>query len=562
MKNLYVIALAFLSVSPAYARADVSLRNGNFFVTLRDISYPGGIEPSIERVYNSKSDFMGLFGYSWGTKVEVHLVQDADGSVVLTEYGGGASIRFLPKGSSGSEDAGIGDIVEAAKKSGMVSGSKSIDDFKKRITEDYAFRAKYFSILVGKGLLPRKTIKEGTQFTALQFQYQYLTKVSGGYTRVLEDGAIQKFNEAGKLVQISDRNKNSLTLSYDKAGHLVQMVDNQNRKMNLSYNNHGHVEKITGESGKHADFKYNKEGFLVYSRDDSGVENTFKYSNDEYRNLIEIGFSGQKDPKGGPKRMEISYYGRDKKSSVKSVRNPDGSVNEYEYLSDLDSPSYYAVRVVSKDSGGAKISDSKYEYYTKVKAGGGDVTTKMVNTVDGEVTETLYDEKLGFPVKITSNGRVTTMEYDAKGRMVKKVTPFETTELTYDSKVGKASKVVKKLKSGVVRWSEFQWDQATGNLLTAKNSDKKTVKLVYDTQGRIRALVDDSKHSITFKYNELSKPIEIADAKLGVVKFKYKNSGEVDKIESNGGASVSAEIMRSLQTLIDITAPAGVTMGL
>jgi len=49
---------------------------------------------------------------------------------------------------------------------------------------------------------------------------------------------------------------------------------------------------------------------------------------------------------------------------------------------------------------------------------------------------------------------------------------------------------------------------------------------------------------------------------LGVVKFTYKNSGEVDKIESNGGASVAMEVMRALQSLIDITAPAGVTMSI
>ncbi len=560
MKKISVFLLAFLSVTAAHARADVSLRNGNFFITLRDISYPGGLEPRIERVYNSKSDYMGMFGYSWGTKYEVNLIQDSDGSLVITEFGGGATVRFVPKNLTAG--AGIPEILEAAKKAGMISGSKSIEDFRKRLTEDYAFRAKNYGALMNKGLLPRNTVAEGTQFTSRQFQYQYVTKVKGGYTRVMEEGTVQKFNEAGKLVQLMDRNKNFINLSYDKAGHLVQLVDNQNRKMNFSYNVHGHVESIKGESGKHADFKYNKEGFLVYSRDDAGVENTFKYTTDEFRNITEIGFPGQKNDKGRPKQMVITYYGRDKKSSVKSVTNPDGSMNEYEYLTDLNSPSYYAVRVIAKDAGGAKISDSKYEYYSKVKPGGEDVTTKMVTTVDGEATETLYDEKLGFPVKITSSGRVTTMEYDPKGRMVKKVTPFETTELTYDQKVGKVSRVVKKLKSGNVRWSEFQWDPATANLLTAKNSDKKQVKLVYDTQGRIRALVDGAKHTITFKYNELSKPVEIADAKLGVVKFKYKNSGEVDKIESNGGASVSAEIMRALQTLIDITAPAGVSMGI
>jgi YD repeat-containing protein len=178
------------------------------------------------------------------------------------------------------------------------------------------------------------------------------------------------------------------------------------------------------------------------------------------------------------------------------------------------------------------------------------------------VTETVYDDKLGFPIKISNNGRVTSMEYDGKGRMTKKVTALDTTELTYDQKVGKVSKVMKKLKSGTIRWSEFQYDGANGNLTFAKNSDKKSVKLVYDSAGRIRALIDQDAHTLSFKYNELSKPIEISDAKLGTVKFTYKNSGEVDKIDSNGGANVATEVMRALQSLIDITAPAGVTMSI
>jgi hypothetical protein len=260
--------------------------------------------------------------------------------------------------------------------------------------------------------------------------------------------------------------------------------------------------------------------------------------------------------------MQIVYYGRDKNMSVKSVVNPDGTINEYDYQMDTKDPGYYSVKVLFKEPNGTRITDSKYEYFSKFRAGGEPYTSKMISIVDGDKTETVYDEKLGFPVKITNGNRVTTMDYDVKGRMVKKVTSFETTELFYDPEVGKPSKVVRKLKSGTILSSEFSYDKATGNLVFAKNNEKKSVKLVYDSQGRVRALVDQSGRQLTFKYNDISKPIEIADAKLGVVKFTYKNSGEVDKIESNGGSSIAMEVMKALQSLIDITAPAGVTMSI
>ena len=561
MRAASVFILAFLSISTAYARAEVSLRNGNFFVSLRDFSYPGGIEPKIERVYNSKSDFYGMFGYSWGTAYEVHIEQDPDGSLVLTEYGGGASIRFTPKNASakGTEDA-VTMILDAAKKSGAISSGKALEDYRNKLLSDFSFRSKQYAGMIAKGFLPRKPVVEGSQFTTTQYQYQYITKVKGGYIRTMGDGGSQKFNEAGKLVQIADSRKNYVNFSYDKNNRLVQMVDNQNRKINLAYNNDGLVEKITGESGKNASFRYEKNKTLVYSKDDSGVENSFKYTRDEYLNLTEIGYLNEKNDKGQQKRMAIQYYGPDKKNSVKSVANPDGSVIEYDYV--LSAPDHYSVKVLTKDSNGAKITDAKYEYFFKPRKDGEEFTWKMITNMDGDVTETVYDDRLGFPAKVTRNGRVTTMEYDLKGRMVKKTTPYESTELTYDQKAGKVSKVVKKLKSGTVRWSEFQYDPSNSNLVFARNSEKKSVKLVYDSKNLIHALVDDQNHTLTFKYNELSRPIEIQDSKKGSVKFTYKNSGEVDKIDSNGGSSVAAEIMRALQNLIDITAPAGVTMSI
>lgn len=563
MKKILAVVLTLISISSAYARADVSLRNGNFFVTFKDISYPGGIEPKIERVYNSKSDYVGFFGYSWGTQFETHLVIDPDGSLIISEYGGGANNRFLPKNySAKGVDEGVALILGAAKKAGMLSNSKDLENYKKKVTNDFEFRSRQYSVFVNKGLLQRKEVTEGTQYVSTEYQYQYITKVKGGYVRVLEAGEIQKFNEGGKMVQLMDRNKNFINFSYDKNNRLIQLVDNQNRKMNFSYNQQNLLEKITGESGKYASFKYSKEGLLNYSRDDAGVENTYKYTKDQFLNLAEIGWLNQKDAKGQPKRMVVSYYGPDKKSSVKSVVNPDGTTNEYEYTSDPKNPNYYAVHVLLKDAGGVRVSDSKYEYFYKNKLGGEVYTSKMISTIDGDKTETTYDDKLGFPVKIVNNGRTTTMEYDAKGRMTKKITPIETTELAYDATVGKVSKVTRKVKSGTVLWSEFQYDKATTNLLFAQNSDKKTVKLLYDTEGRIRALVDQSGRQLSFKYNELSKPIEIADPKLGTVKFTYKNSGEVDKIDSNGGANVATEVMRALQGLIDITAPAGVSMSI
>src|SRR3990170_4922362 len=93
----FVISLLVASLSLAgSAYANVSLKNGNFFIGYTDIVYPGGFEPKIERVYNSKTPYEGIFGWGWGSEYEVFLTVSADGSVLVREYGGGAENRFSP----------------------------------------------------------------------------------------------------------------------------------------------------------------------------------------------------------------------------------------------------------------------------------------------------------------------------------------------------------------------------------------------------------------------------------------------------------------------------------
>src|SRR2546421_237593 len=87
---------SLLLLSTLSCFANVSLKNGNFNIGFTDIAYPGGFEPKIERVYNSKASFRGIFGNGWGSEFEVFLEIDPDGTVTVHEYGGGADNRFVP----------------------------------------------------------------------------------------------------------------------------------------------------------------------------------------------------------------------------------------------------------------------------------------------------------------------------------------------------------------------------------------------------------------------------------------------------------------------------------
>jgi len=545
-----VIALA---ASPG-ASANVALRNGNFFVGYMDIIYSGGFEPKIERVYNAKSTYRGIFGWNWGNEYEVFLTVGPDGSVVVNEYGGGAENRFVPVGAKAQDVANAVDLISKAAQETRFIQPGSMPEYRKRLAAEAAFRNQEWERFRIAGKVQPRKLADGTQLISNRFSYQYITKVAGGYLRSFDTGRVDKFDESGHLVKTSDKNGNSIELAYGKDGRLQKIQDNFNRKMFFTFDTRGRVEKISGETGKEATYKYNAGDELVWSRDVDGNTYSFRYSGDGKHNLVEIGYSDKTT-------MQIAYYGPERLYSVKSVKERDGSLAEYDYEIDAKNRGRVAVGVTNKTRDGKLVSTAKYEYLMKYRADGEEWTYKMVSVLDGERTETTYNECCGLPLIIKRSGEETSFEYDRKGRVTKKVTPNEITELAYDAKSNKVSRVAhfSKQNKNDSRWSEFQYDEK-GNLLFAKNSAGKGVKLFYDTNGRIKSLLDQSKRRLDFKYNEASKPVEITDPNLGSITVSYSNSGEIKKVESSAGRKIALEVTSAFQNLLDIIRPAGVSL--
>jgi len=549
-----VLAVGTALATVYQARANVSLKNGNFFVGFVDAKYPGGFELGVERTYNHKTPYKGILGWGWGTDFETYCTVSADGSIVMHENGGGASNRFNPMNfQKGELDKAADALVAAAKKKGTISTPEQIDKYRKRVLSDALFRNDEWEGFIRKGLLQPRQLAEKTQLTSNRFSYQFVTRLKSGYQRNFDSGKVEMYDESCRLTRITDKNSNFIDISYGRDGKIDRIADNFNRKLLFSWNRLGLVEKIEGENGKKAEYVYNDQFELTKSTDFDGNVHSFKYSSDKRHNLVEIGYSDKST-------QQIAYFGRETFENVKSVKDRDGTLTEYIYKIDRDK-GQTTVGSVIKGTDGKVISESKYDYTFKRKADGEEWTYKLLTSLDGDVTETVYNECCGLPLIIKRAGQETAFTYDVKGRVVKKVTPTEVTELAYDQKAGKVSKVVKNSKIDKARsnWSEFKYDDK-GNLILAKNSDKKGVQLNYDTNGRIASMVDQSKRVIKFKYNENSKPVEITDPALGKITVTYKNSGEIQKVDSTGGRKVATQVVSAFQNLLDIIRPAGVTL--
>ena len=186
-----MIAAFAAVVVPAAALANVSIKNGNFFMVYTDVIYPGGFEPKVERVYNSKSVFSGMFGHGWGNDYDVHLKVSADGSVVVYEYGGGAENRFSPVAFNAQElQKAVDTIGAAAKAAGQIGSEQQLAQYKQRLASDATFRNKEWESLIRLGKVQPRQLANGTQLKSNRFSYQYITKIADGYVRNFDNGQI------------------------------------------------------------------------------------------------------------------------------------------------------------------------------------------------------------------------------------------------------------------------------------------------------------------------------------------------------------------------------------
>lgn len=557
-----ISGLLWLSVP---VQATVMMKNGNFFVSYVDLIYPGGFEPKVERVYNSKTSYKGIFGWGWGNEYEVYLTVSDDGSVLVHEYGGGAENRFSPRGTNNLQEVerAVNEIAAAAQGSGAMSSASALASYKTHLKGDSYFRNKEWEKYLNAGKVQVKKLPNNTQLVSNKFSYQYITKVEGGYVRVFDSGKVETYQEAncrvggvtfacGRVMKVANKNGDYLNFSYRKDGHLEKIEDNFNRKIFFTFNDHGFVEKVEGIGGKISEYKYNGIGQLVYSKDGNGNVYTFKYDN--RHNMLEIVFSDKTT-------QVMAYYGMDKNENVKSLKDRDGTLTEYQYDHDSADRGHFWIAVTTKGSDGKVFSKSKYEYFLKYGDDGEEWTYRMISTLDGDKTETTYNKCCGLPILIKHGNEETSFEYD-KGHVTKKDTPSETIKLVYDPEVNKVTRVDHFPKGGKIKpyWSAFEYEKTTGNMKFAKNSEGKWVKIFNDSNGRIKTLVDQDKHQIDFEYNGDSRPIKISDHKLGTITVSYANSGEVAKVESSASREIARQVMTAFQNLIDIMHPAGISL--
>ena len=554
MSNLKSMLLFVLNIFTFFSFSlwgGVNLKNGNFYVSYTDVVVPGGGKNlKITRTYNSKSAKRGWFGYGWGSNFETSLSVSADGSVVIREYGSGAVTRFTPKEDLNIDDA-VSRIIKAMEKEGQSIDDSYGENLKKELTNNEEKRRKF-----GEKYLVKVKLREGTELYSVKRGLQKVVKLKKGYARLFTNGNREDFDQSGKLIKISHGNGYSIRFKY-KNNKLDSIKDSDAKQIFFKWYGSGNVKSISSIGTRKSLYKYEK-GNLIEATDVGG--NTYKHKYDDKKNMLQITYSD--------KSTRLIEY-EEGTGFVKKIIGRDGSRTEYEYGSNPKNKDLHYWTVVKNENAENVKKINRFEYELRRRKDGSSYTYRTITSENGVKTETTYNDCCSLPLKVEKSisfndetkKDVTSFKYNENGLLVQKETSDgEFVKLDYHKKFNKITKV--STNDGTTR---FKYNKQ-GKLAQALDKDGNSVLLIYDRKGRIGKMVDfkkesKEKRSLSFKYNSIGKPIEIAMSKVGKINVTYDNYGNIKRVKSSAGSRIAAQVTSAFQALLGIIRPAGVTLG-
>lgn len=563
MKIHILLAIFILNLNSALAVVD--MKTANFSETFTDLSALGsGFDLRIQRTYNSRTIYSGLFGFGWCSDFETRLETTAEGNLKVTECGAGVEVLYVPKKFDGKKvDITVGAIIDEVRKRNQGMTDKALTELTNELKADSNFRDEFAKRIGLKG-----NIEKDTTYYASGRENETISKQESVYKRSLADGTFQHFDFNGNLVAIYDRNSNSLKLIYDK-NKLTGVLDNNGRRLTLSYDpTTKRLKRIAGPNNLKAEYVFKGEDLKEVTMANGKKE---KYEYDEVHNLTKIIFANGK--------TKTLTYNQDK-DWVTSFKNEKGCIETYEYKVNPEDPKNHYWSTVIKKCGEVVTNKSTFEFFHKPKTDNTGVYLYRVKSdVNGSLTDIVYHEIFGKPViSIRGNYKIEYGYFDS-GLVKTKKEPAKLTSFEYKSTCNKVSKVEidfyetesaskdkpkgskesREIKEKVIRKvaTEFNYDSKKCNLTSAKNSDGQTVKLQYDVRGRISVIEDQSLKLVKIKYDEKTgKPETVTRPGLGTIKVQYKTDGEIKEVISKEGPQVAVQVASIFNNLLEIIAPA------
>jgi len=421
-----------------YSEDPINMGTGNYIYQHQDLYIPGrGLPLTITRSYNSMDIYSGPLGSGWTFNYNVNLAVAGSGDVVVMREDGRRDTYTLNPDDTYSPPLSVFDTLV-----------KNPDDT---------------------------------------------------YTLERKDQIKYNFTQQGKLVNITDKNGNQISLTYT-GDDLTKVTDSSGRELIFSYDGSGRIISITDPLSRIWSYTYDGAGNLVQYSDPLGGQ--FSYTYDENHRMTSI-----TDPRGD--QIMASTY--DENGRVISQSNALGATFTFNY------------DVVNRETtetdpfGGTKIYVYDEHFW------GLSETDQLGNTISYT-----YDEN-GNRISVTNeNGQTTQFAYDANGNIIQITNPLgDITSMSYDLKdnlislvdaLGNQMLLEYDSNSNLIRMTNALGDETVftydeyGQIISGTDANGNTASFIHDVNGNQIAVTDAMGNTASFYYDIVSRLISMTDA--------------------------------------------------
>lgn len=441
----------------------VNIVTGNYYCSEEDINITEiGLPLQVQRSYNSIDTREGILGKSWRMNYESNISIDSETGNAVVTYPDGHAGRFIPK-TGGHEFIGPDGIFEQLTKDSNVI-----------------------------------------------------------YSLKLKDKTVYKYSSSGKLIQISDKNNNTITFTYNEAGQLKTVTGQGGKQLTFSYEDEK-LKRITDPANRTIIYTYDLAGNLIKVKGINGEEKNYAYSI--------YGITSITD-QNNKKFIENEY---DKFNRV--IRQFDENRNEITYTYNDEGKETICHYVTSNISETYQFndnlyinkiiySDNTYEEYTFDQWGNKD----SIRDRNGNITAYEYDER-GNLKSTTSAAPYfykTIYTYDENDNLVKISSPGGAeTCFTYDS-MGNVKTSKTKLDDYTYAITSYNYDD-NGRIISITDAENNTANFEYSNYPSPTKVTGPENKIISFTYDSLNRTETMTDAD-GIVTYQYNSNNKVEKI--------------------------------